>query len=64
MKAPAEIVAAALAQCPVESRAGLLREMLAHVAAGLVTTEGHKEAAEAVYRMADAVVSRGTREAA
>lgn len=35
-----------------------LRELLAHVAAGLVVTEGNAEASEAIYRLADAVVSR------
>lgn len=35
-----------------------LREVMANAAAGLVVIEGAPEAAEAVYRLADAVVSR------
>jgi hypothetical protein len=37
-----------------------LRELLAHAAAGLVVIEGEAEASEAVYRLADAVVARGS----
>jgi len=41
-----------------EERGHFLRELLAHTAAGLVVLEGEVEAAEAIYRLADAVVSR------
>ena len=53
------VVASALSQRPSEARAGFLRELLAHAAAGLVVIEGDEAASEAVYRLADAVVSRG-----
>jgi len=43
-----------------EGSAGVfLRELLAHTAAGLVVIEGEREAGEAVYRLADALVARG-----
>ncbi len=41
------------------ARAQFLKELLAHTAAGLVILEGDRAAGEAVYRLADAVVSRG-----
>lgn len=41
-----------------ERRATALRELLAHTAAGIVILEGESEAAEATYRLADAIVSR------
>jgi len=40
-------------------RAQFLKELLAQTAAGLVILEGERAASEAVYRLADAVVSRG-----
>ncbi len=55
----ATLIARAVEDCPEASRAAFLRELLAHAAAGLVITEGHVETAEAVYRLADAVVARG-----
>lgn len=54
----ASIVALALSRTPVGERGRFLRELLAHTAAGLVVCEGDAEASEAVYRLADAVVSR------
>ncbi len=42
-----------------QERGRFLRELLAHTAAGLVIVEGEREAGEAVYRFADAVVARG-----
>ncbi|HEY8615994.1 hypothetical protein [Phenylobacterium sp.] len=57
----AKVVAGALARRPPAERAGFLRELLAHTAAGLVVIEGERAAGEAVYRLADAVVARGLR---
>jgi hypothetical protein len=56
----AALVAAALARHAPAERAKFLRELLAHTAAGLVVIEGDREAGEAVYRLADAVVARGS----
>ena len=55
----ATLVARALSRRSPGERAGFLRELLAHTAAGLVVIEGEAEASEAVYRLADAVVARG-----
>jgi hypothetical protein len=55
------VVAKALSRRPPEERPRFLRELLAHTAAGLVVIEGEREAGEAVYRLADAVVARGGR---
>jgi hypothetical protein len=55
----AAVVARALTRQRPEGRARFLRELLAHTAAGLVVIEGEREASEAVYRLADAVVARG-----
>jgi hypothetical protein len=55
----AAVVAGALSRRAPGDRAGFLRELLAHTAAGLVVIEGDREAGEAVYRLADAVVARG-----
>lgn len=57
----AAVVARALARRKPADRATFLRELLAHTAAGLVVIEGDREAGEAVYRLADAVVARGGR---
>lgn len=57
----AQVVARALSRRTPEQRAQFLRELLAHTAAGLVIIEGEREAGEAVYRLADAVVARGAR---
>ena len=54
----ATVVARALSLRAAEDRPKFLREMLAHVAAGLVIIEGERTAGETVYRLADAVVSR------
>lgn len=56
----AAVVAQALSRREPGQRAQFLRELLAHTAAGLVVIEGDREAGEAVYRLADAVVARGT----
>lgn len=56
---PARLVARALARSEPARRGALLRELLAHTAAGLVIVEGDRAASEAVYRLADAVVARG-----
>lgn len=56
----AALVARALSRREPEARAPFLRELLAHAAAGLVVIEGDQSAGEAVYRLADAVVARGT----
>jgi hypothetical protein len=57
----ARVVAGALSRRTPDQRAQFLRELLAHTAAGLVIIEGEREAGEAVYRLADAVVARGAR---
>jgi len=55
----AAVVAGALSRRRPKERPQFLRELLAHAAAGLVVIEGDKEAAESVYRLADAVAVRG-----
>ena len=55
----AALVARALTTRAPGERGRFLRELLAHSAAGLVVIEGEREAGEAVYRLADAVVARG-----
>jgi hypothetical protein len=55
----AAVVARALSRRTPAERGRFLRELLAHTAAGLVVIEGDREAGEAVYRLADAVVARG-----
>lgn len=57
----AALVAGALSRRRPGERARFLRELMAHTAAGLVVIEGKAEASEAVYRLADAVVARGSR---
>lgn len=57
----ARVVAGALSRRSPAERAQFLRELLAHTAAGLVIIEGEREAGEAVYRLADAVVARSAR---
>jgi len=57
----AALVARALSRREPGERGRFLRELLAHTAAGLVVIEGEREAGEAVYRLADAVVARGGR---
>jgi hypothetical protein len=65
MTSPAEdaaaMVARALSRRAPRDRPRVLRELLAHTAAGLVVIEGDRAAGEAVYRLADAVVARGGR---
>ena len=56
---PATLVARALGRRTSQTRGLFLRELLAHTAAGLVIIEGDKAASEAVYRLADAVATRG-----
>lgn len=53
------VVAGELARRPPRERAGFLRELMAHAAAGLVLIEGDEKAAESVYRLAEAVAARG-----
>lgn len=53
----AGLVSAGLSACEAPDRPRFLRELLAHTAAGLVIVEGGRQAAEAVYRLADAVVT-------
>jgi hypothetical protein len=55
----AAVVAGALSRRRPRERSQFLRELLAHAAAGLVVIEGDREAAESVYRLADAVAVRG-----
>ncbi len=54
----AATIADALTSCPVAQRSTFLRELLAHTAAGLVIIDGEPAAAEAAYRLADAIVDR------
>lgn len=50
------VVAHAMAAQPQAGRGAYLRELLAYAAAGLAIIETPPEAAEALYRLADAVV--------
>lgn len=54
----AAMVAGGLSRRRSRDRPQFLRELLAHAAAGLVVIEGDREAAESVYRLADAVAVR------
>ena len=54
----ARAVANALARVNPSQRETVLREMLAHVAGGLAVIAGPEACAEAVYRLADAIVAR------
>lgn len=54
------VVAGALAQRPAGQRGAYLRELLAYAAAGLAVIETPPAAAETLYRLADAVVERGS----
>lgn len=60
MSRSADLAFAAVAKLldhqPPSNRSAFLRELLAHTAAGLVVLEGREKAAEAIYRLADAVV--------
>jgi hypothetical protein len=51
-------MSAAMGEAPRDA-GGVVAEALGHTAAGLVILEGERAASEAVYRLADAVVSRG-----
>jgi hypothetical protein len=53
-----EVVARALRTLPPERRGPFLRDLMATAAAGLAATEGERQASEAVYRLADAMVER------
>ena len=57
----AKLVAGALSRRKPQERGECLRQVLAHTAGGLVIIQGEREAGEAVYRLADAVVARGAR---
>lgn len=57
----ASVLPRELAKLRAADRPAFLRELLAHVAAGILVIEGDQAAAEAVYRLADAVVSKGSR---
>lgn len=52
-----DVVAQALNGLPMETRGRFLRDLMATAAAGLTALEGNAACAEAVYRLADAVVS-------
>lgn len=54
----ADVVARALSKRMPADRTLFLRELLAHTAASLQVIEGCDYAAEAVYRLADAMVAR------
>ena len=54
---PAQLVAEGLRQRPAARRSLFLRELLANAAAGLTVLEGEAAASEAVYRLADAMVT-------
>ncbi len=56
----AALVASALSRRAPDERGRFLRELLAHATAGLVIIEWESLACEAVYRLADAVVARGS----
>ncbi len=54
-----DLVAEGLRQQSPEVRGLFLRDVLAHAVAGLTVLEGASAAGEAVYRLADAVATRG-----
>lgn len=54
----AAAVAGALSRKRPADRPQLLREIMAHAAASLCIIEGEREAAESVYRLADAMAIR------
>lgn len=58
MTDPASIVSHELLARPPHERVRFLRELLAHTAAGIIVLDSTKAAAEAAYRLADAIVSR------
>jgi hypothetical protein len=58
--APSSTVAKGLTQRPAGERGAYLRELLAYAAAGLALIEAPRAAAETLYRLADAVVERGS----
>lgn len=53
------IIASVMSRTAPKERAQLLREIMAHAAAGLVVIVGNHDAAEHAYRLADAVAVRG-----
>lgn len=57
----AALVAGALSRLGPDQRGRFLSELLAHTAAGMVVLQGESAAAEAVYRLGDAVVARSCR---
>ena len=57
----AALVAGALSRLGPDQRGRFLAELLAHTAAGRVVLQGEASAAEAVYRLGDAVVARSCR---
>ncbi|MDX9997853.1 MAG: hypothetical protein WCY15_06285 [Phenylobacterium sp.] len=62
MTSAAELLRAELGRRPPDQRARYIKEVLAHAAAGLSLLEGETAAAEAVYRLADAMVSTPPRD--
>lgn len=58
LRLPSQIVADEMLKREPQDRPAFLRDMLAHVAAGIVACESTYKAAEACYRVADAVVTR------
>ena len=56
---PADLVVGWLRRARPSERDLRLRQLLAHAAAGLVLASGPEAAAEAVYRLADAIVEKG-----
>lgn len=55
---PSAVVARALAARRPAERSRFLRELLAHAAAATAILDGDAQAAESLYRLADAVVAR------
>ncbi|MDD3838120.1 MAG: hypothetical protein PHG43_09825, partial [Phenylobacterium sp.] len=62
MTSAADPLPAELGRRPPDQRARYLKEVLAHAAAGLSLLECETAAAEAVYRLADAMVSTPPRD--
>jgi hypothetical protein len=60
----ARLVANALSRLPPGERPRFLCEVMAHAAAGVQVISGPEAAAEHVYRLADAIVSRASMSAA
>lgn len=53
-----DMITNAMLRVPPSERPDLARKIAAHAAAGLAIYEGSESAAEALYRLADAIIAR------